>query len=183
MSKITQTKTISNPTYHITASCEGEYKPAPDDACFFYNPAHFSAVLQKRVCPEIHPNAVAGQAIERYGVMIESTLEGMAGMLDESELLLILNANPTTYWRYEVAIDLATTLVETYGGTVMLAESSPIIALANKLRRLSTFQHVALTDALERVWRNMNDEKSLIERAKEVGLLLKEHDSHLDEAA
>lgn len=180
MSKFTKTNAISIPMYQITASCEGEHNPVPDDACFFYNPVHFSAVIQKRVCSEIHPNAVAGQAIERYGVMIESTLEGMAGMLDESELLLMLDANPTSYWRYEVAIDLATTLVESYAG--MLAKSSPIITLTNKLRRLSTSQQVALTDALERVWRNMDDEKSLMELAKEVGLLLKEHVSHLDEA-
>ena len=181
MSKITQTRTSSDPTFHITASCEGEYDPV-QDARSFYNPVYFSRVIQARISLEIHPNTVAEQAIERYGVMIESTLKGMAGMLDESELLLMLDANPTPYWRYEVAIDLPSMLVEAVGGT-MLAKSSPIITLADKLARLSTSQQVALTDAMERLWRNMDDEKSLMARAKEAGLLLKERVAHLDEAA
>jgi len=182
MPKIAAANPNRNPTYQITASCEGDFKPVTD-ACFFHNPVNFSMVIHERACPEVHPSSIAEQAIERYGIMVESTLEGMAGMLDESEMILLLDANPTPYWRYEQAIDLASLLVETHGGSEMLAESSPIIALANKLVCLSTSQRIALTDALERVWRNMDDEKSLMERAKEAGLLLKEHVSQLDEAA
>ncbi|BBP00603.1 hypothetical protein [Sulfuriferula nivalis] len=174
--------TISKTTYQITASCESNYKADQDDI-YFNNQDYWSSVIQTRVSRNVNPNSVAKQVIERYGIMIKTTLESMAGMLDEAELLMLLNANPTPFWKYRDAIDLATMLVESHGGCESLEESSPQIILADKLVVLSISQQVALTDLLERILRNSEYEKYFTEQVKEAGLLLKEHISHLDKTA
>lgn len=136
-------------------------------------------VVDARAHAEVNHFAVMGQIIGRYSAMITSALESMAGMFTFSEVIRMVNANPTTYWKDD---DIASVFVDDLGGVELLTASAPeeILNLANKLARLSMPQRIALVDVIERVFRGLGGISDIGPSPRELiqtaGLVLKEVD-------
>lgn len=132
-------------------------------------------VIDARAHAEVNHFAVMGQIIDRYSAMITSALESMAGMFTFSEVIRMMNANPTIYWKDD---DIASVFVDDLGGVALLNASAPeeILNLANKLARLSMPQRIALVDVIERVFRGLGGISDMGQLIQTAGLVLKEED-------
>ena len=130
-------------------------------------------VIDARAHAEVNHFAVMGQIVDRYSSMITSALESMAGMFTFSEVIRMMNANPSIYWKDD---DIASVFVDDLGGVDLLTASGPDEILANKLARLSMPQRIALVDVIERVFRGLGGISDMGQLIQTAGLVLKEED-------
>jgi len=130
-------------------------------------------VIDARAHAEVNHFAVMGQIVDRYSSMITSALESMAGMFTFSEVIRMMNANPSIYWKDD---DIASVFVDDLGGVDLLTASGPDEILANKLARLSMPQRIALVDVIERVFRGLGGISDMGQLIQTAGLVLKEVD-------